>query len=85
MTMTERQLIQEILNTVAVIYEFEDADEDTSEYTLLIKQQDNDKRDLTTVNEEVKRYFQEANFNYEETLNPTDTDKPADIRVKIKR
>ncbi|KRK98745.1 hypothetical protein FD04_GL000483 [Secundilactobacillus odoratitofui DSM 19909 = JCM 15043] len=85
MAMTERQLIQEILNTVAVIYEFENADEDANEYTLLIKQQDNDTRSLETVNAEVKNYFQKADFDYQEELHPTDTDKPADVRVKIKR
>ncbi|GAA3624873.1 hypothetical protein GCM10022296_30630 [Secundilactobacillus similis DSM 23365 = JCM 2765] len=85
MAMTERQLIQEILNTVAVIYEFENADEDANEYTLLIKQQDNDTRDLATVNAEVKRYFEEADFDYQEELHPTNTDKPADLRVQIKR
>lgn len=85
MAMTERQLIQEILNTVAVIYEFENADEDANAYTLLIKQQDNDTRDLATVNAEVKRYFEEADFDYQEELHPTGTDQPADLRVQIKR
>ena len=85
MAMTERQMIQEILNTVDVIYAFEDVDEDTKEYTLLVTQQDNDSRPLETVNAEMKKYFQEADFNYKEELHPTNTDKPADIRVLIKR
>ncbi|MCH5461717.1 hypothetical protein HC026_03640 [Lactobacillus sp. LC28-10] len=83
--MTERQMIQEILNTVDVIYAFEDVDEDAKEYTLLVTQQDNDKRPIEDVNAEIKKYFQEADFNYKEELNPTHTDKPADIRVVIKR
>ncbi|MFC6253116.1 hypothetical protein ACFP1H_00620 [Secundilactobacillus hailunensis] len=83
--MTERQMIQEILNTVDVIYAFEDVDEDTKEYTLLVTQQDNDSRPLETVNAEMKKYFQEADFNYKEELHPTNTDKQADIRVLIKR
>lgn len=85
MAMTERQMIQEILNTVDVIYAFEDVDEDAKEYTLLVTQQDNDNRPLEKVNAEIKKYFQEADFNYKEELNPTNTDKPADIRVVIKR
>ncbi len=85
MAMTERQMIQEILNTVDVIYAFEDVDEDAKEYTLLVTQQDNDKRPIENVNAEIKKYFQEADFNYKEELNPTNTDKPADIRVVIKR
>mgnify|MGYP001403934272 CR=1 FL=1 len=85
MAMTERQLIQEILNTVSLIYDFENADEDTSEYTLLITQQDNDNRDLETVNTEMRHYFEDANFDYKEELHPTNTDKPADVRVTIKR
>ncbi|WP_054761782.1 hypothetical protein [Secundilactobacillus collinoides] len=83
--MTERQLIQEILNTVSLIYDFENADEDTSEYTLLITQQDNDNRDLETVNTEMRHYFEDANFDCKEELHPTNTDKPADVRVTIKR
>ena len=85
MAMTERQMIQEILNTVDVIYAFEDVDEDAKEYTLLITQQDNDTRDIKKVNEEIKKYFQEADFNYKEEINPKNTDKPADLRVEIKR
>lgn len=85
MAMTERQMIQEILNTVDVIYAFEDVDEDAKEYTLLITQQDNDKRDIKKVNEEIKKYFQEAGFNYKEEINPKNTDKKADLRVVIKR
>ncbi|ANZ62407.1 hypothetical protein AYR62_00485 [Secundilactobacillus paracollinoides] len=83
--MTERQLIQEILNTVALVYDFENADEDANEYTLLINHQDNDNRDLEAVNKEMRHYFEDANFDYKEELNPTDTDKPADLRVTIKR
>ncbi|MTV82796.1 hypothetical protein [Secundilactobacillus folii] len=85
MAMTERQLIQEILNTVDVLYEFENADEDAKAYTLLITQQDNDTRELETVNAEIKKYFQEADFDYKEELHPTKTERPADIRVDIKR
>ncbi len=58
MAMTERQMIQEILNTVDVIYAFEDVDEDAKEYTLLVTQQDNDKRPIENVNAEIKKYFQ---------------------------
>ncbi|KRM59351.1 hypothetical protein [Secundilactobacillus malefermentans] len=83
--MTERQLIQEILNSVSVLYDFEDANEDSSEYTLLLKQQGNDTRSLETVNNEVKHYFEEADFTYKEELHPTNTDKPEDIRVEIKK
>lgn len=83
MEMNERQLIQEILNTVDVLYEFENADEDSKEYTLLINRQNNDKRYLGTVNDEVKKYFKEANFTYDENLNPSDS--KAEIRVDISR
>ncbi|WP_220728581.1 hypothetical protein [Apilactobacillus xinyiensis] len=81
--MNERQLIQEILNTVDILYEFKNADEDTKEYTLLLTRQDNDTRELATVNSEMKRYFQEANFTYDETLNPSDDN--AEIKVDIAR
>ncbi|KRM68162.1 hypothetical protein FD06_GL001376 [Apilactobacillus ozensis DSM 23829 = JCM 17196] len=83
MEMNERQLIQEILNTVDVLYDFENADEDSKEYTLLITRQNNDKRDLEIVNDEMKRYFKEANFTYDEKLNPEDT--KAEVRVDIAR
>ncbi len=85
MAMTERQLIQEILNTVDLIYTFEDVDEDASEYTILVTQQDGDHRSLETVNSEMKHYFQEANFDYKEELHPTNATTAADIRVVIKR
>ncbi|GAK47300.1 hypothetical protein LOSG293_040460 [Secundilactobacillus oryzae JCM 18671] len=83
--MTEKQLIQEILNTEAVLYEFEKSDESSSSYTLLIKRQNNDKRPLEVVNDEIKHYFDDASFGYQEELNPTGTPKPEDIRVTIKK
>ncbi|GLB47300.1 hypothetical protein WR164_12790 [Philodulcilactobacillus myokoensis] len=81
--MTERQMIQEILNTVDITYDFENADDDSKEYTLLIKRQNNDRRDLDEVNQEIKNYFKDADFSYDETVRPKDTD--ADIKVDIAR
>ncbi|ANN48181.1 hypothetical protein A6F53_02535 [Levilactobacillus brevis] len=80
--MTERQLIQEILNSEAVEYSFENVDEDSKEYTLLLTRQDQDVREVTTINDEIKKYFESANFDYQEELNP---DGDADIRLVIKR
>ena len=54
MEMSERQMIQEILNTVDVIYNFENVDEDTNEYTILINRQNGDVRDLNVINDEMK-------------------------------
>ncbi|UQS87116.1 hypothetical protein MOO44_02845 [Nicoliella spurrieriana] len=79
---SERKLIQEILNTVDVLYDFENTDDDNKEYTLVLHRQDNDRRPLEEVNAEVKKYFQEANFTYKEQLNPNEG---VDIRVEIKR
>ncbi|XIF20544.1 MAG: hypothetical protein AJITA_01319 [Acetilactobacillus jinshanensis] len=84
MKMTERQLIQEILNTVDVTYSFEDVDEDNKQYTLLITRQSNDRRDLDTVNKEMKHYFKDADFSYKEDLHPDDN-KKIDARVVIAR
>jgi hypothetical protein len=81
--MTERQLIQEILNSEAVEYSFENVDEDSKEYTLLLKRQDQDVRAVETINDEIKKYFQSANFDYKEELNPEGVDD--DIRLVIKR
>ncbi|WP_395320354.1 hypothetical protein [Fructilactobacillus frigidiflavus] len=83
MKMTERQMIQEILNTVDVIFSFENVDEDTSEYTILINRQNGDVRDLNVINDEMKKYFKEADFDYKEEVEPVEID--ADIRVQIKR
>lgn len=83
MEMTERQLIQEIFNTVDVIFEFENVDEDSKEYTLQVKRQDNDVRDINEINDEMKHYFKEANFDYQEEVEPQEID--CDIRVQIKR
>ena len=80
--MTERQLIQEILNSEAVDYSFENVDEDSKEYTLLLTRQDQDVREVATINNEIKKYFESANFDYQEELNP---DGDADIRLVIKR
>ncbi|AJA80245.1 hypothetical protein ADT67_08895 [Levilactobacillus brevis] len=80
--MTERQLIQEILNSEAVEYSFENVDEDSKEYTLLLTRQGQDVREVTTINDEIKKYFESANFDYQEELNP---DGDADIRLVIKR
>ena len=82
MKMSERQLIQEILNTVDVSYSFEDTDADNKKYTLLVTRQSNDRRDLDTVNKEMKHYFKSANFSYNEDLNPDDN-KKIDARVVI--
>ncbi|CAM2843645.1 hypothetical protein FRFR103141_05860 [Fructilactobacillus fructivorans] len=82
MAMTERQMIQEILNTVDVGYDFENVDEDNKQYTLLIKRQDNDVRDLNEINAEIKEYFKDADFSYDEQVEPKDID--ADIRVEVK-
>ncbi|GAY72099.1 hypothetical protein [Lentilactobacillus kosonis] len=80
--MTERQMIQEILNTVDVLYEFENTDDDNKEYTILVHRQDGDKRPLADINTEIKKYFQEADYSYNETLNPSDD---TDISITIKR
>ncbi|MBW1604854.1 hypothetical protein [Lactobacillus sp. Sy-1] len=79
---SERKLIQEILNTVDVLYDFEHTDDDNKEYTLVLHRQDNDERPLEEVNSEIKNYFKEADFSYEEQLNPNEG---VDIRVEIKR
>ncbi|MEJ6400111.1 hypothetical protein [Nicoliella lavandulae] len=79
---SERKLIQEILNTVDVLYDFEHTDDDNKEYTLVLRRQDNDERPLEQINKEIKHYFQEANFTYNEQLNPN---VDVDIRVEIKR
>ncbi|AKP64770.1 hypothetical protein FC99_GL000827 [Levilactobacillus koreensis JCM 16448] len=81
--MTERQLIQEILNSEAIEYKFENVDEDSKEYTLLLKRQDQDVRAVETLNDEIKKYFESANFDYQEELNPEGVDD--DIRLVIKR
>ena len=80
--MTERQLIQEILNSEAVEYSFENVDEDSKEYTLLLTRQDQDVREVATINNEIKKYFESAYFDYQEELHP---DGDADIRLVIKR
>ncbi|WP_191983105.1 hypothetical protein [Apilactobacillus quenuiae] len=83
MEMTERQLIQEILNTVDVVYDFENADEDNKEYTLLITRQKEDTRELSTINNEMKKYFKEADFSYDEDMEPKNSG--AEIKVDIAR
>ncbi|WP_061775798.1 hypothetical protein [Levilactobacillus senmaizukei] len=80
--MTERQLIQEILNSEAVLYSFENVDEDSKEYTLLLTRQDKDVRPVEEINDEIKAYFQDAGFDYQEELNPAGD---SDIRLVIKR
>ena len=84
MKMSERQVIQEILNTVDVKYDFENVDESQKHYTLLVTRQSNDRRDLKTVNQEMKHYFKAADFSYDEDLNPDDN-KKIDARVEIAR
>lgn len=84
MEMSERQMIQEILNTVDVKYSFEDVDEESKAYTILVTRQSNDRRDLDTVNSEMKHYFKDADFDYNEDLNPDDN-KKIDARVKISK
>ncbi|EEI20481.1 MAG: hypothetical protein ABF753_07720 [Lentilactobacillus hilgardii] len=81
MEMTERQLIQEILNTVDVIYKFVNTDDDKKEYEIVINRQDGDHRPLEEVNKEIKHYFTDANFSYDEKLNDGDDD----IHVDVKR
>ena len=39
-------------------------------------------REVATINNEIKKYFESANFDYQEELNP---DGDADIRLVIKR
>ncbi|MFC6206607.1 MULTISPECIES: hypothetical protein [Levilactobacillus] len=80
--MTERQVIQEILNSEALEYSFENVDEDSKEYTLLLKRQEQDVRSVDELNNEIKKYFQSADFDYQEELNP---EGDADIRLVIKR
>lgn len=80
--MTERQVIQEILNSEAILYSFENVDEDSKEYTLLLKRQDKDVRPVEELNDEIKKYFESANFDYQEELNP---EGEGDIRLVIKR
>lgn len=81
--MTERQLIQEILNSEAIEYHFENVDEDSNEYTLILKRLDKDVRPVEEINGEIKHYFESADFSYNEELNPAGVD--ADIRLTIKR
>ncbi|KOY75438.1 Uncharacterized protein RZ54_03900 [Apilactobacillus kunkeei] len=66
--MTERQLIQQILNTVDVEYNFENVDSDNSAYDIKVFQQKKDRRPLKNVNDELKKYFNEAGFNYTEHI-----------------
>ncbi|AQW20811.1 hypothetical protein PL11_002215 [Lentilactobacillus curieae] len=80
--MTERQMIQEILNTVDVMYDFENTDDDKKEYDISIHRQTGDKRPLEQINSEIKKYFQESDFSYDETLNPSDD---IDIAINVKR
>ncbi|KRL94298.1 hypothetical protein FD28_GL000446 [Levilactobacillus hammesii DSM 16381] len=80
--MTERQVIQEILNSEAILYSFENVDEDSKEYTLLLQRQDKDVRPVEELNDEIKKYFESANFDYKEQLNP---EGEGDIRLVIKR
>ena len=80
--MTERQVIQEILNSEAVLYSFENVDEDSKEYTLLLQRQDKDVRPIEELNDEIKKYFESAYFQYKEELNP---EGEGDIRLVIKR
>lgn len=82
MEMTERQLIQEILNTVDVIYKFVNTDDDKKDYEIAINRQDGDNRPLEDVNKEIKHYFTDAEFSYDEQLNTADGD---DIHVEVKR
>lgn len=44
--MTERQLIQQILNTVDVEYNFNNVDSDNSDYDIKVFQQKEDRRSL---------------------------------------
>ncbi|MCX8743656.1 hypothetical protein J3U50_06590 [Lactobacillus sp. B3795] len=66
--MTERQLIQQILNTVDVEYNFVNVDSDNSAYDIKAFQQKKDRRPLKNVNDELKKYFKEAGFNYTEHI-----------------
>jgi hypothetical protein len=80
MVMNERELIQEILNTVDVLYDFKNADEDKKKYTLLLNLQKGDNRKLESINSEMKNYFKEAKFTYDEVLNLDDS---AAIKIDI--
>lgn len=66
--MTERQLIQQILNTVDIEYHFINVDANTSTYDIKAFQQKEDVRSIEKVNSELKRYFEEAGFNYTENI-----------------
>lgn len=81
--MTEKQLIEEILNTVDVDYTFASLKDSIKEYILTISRKDGDRRPLEQLNEEIKHYFEEANFDYTETIQPKDDLE--DLMVKIKR
>ncbi|WP_283680052.1 hypothetical protein [Lentilactobacillus sp. Marseille-Q4993] len=80
--MTERQMIQEILNTVDVTYDFENTNDDTKEYDIAIVRQKEDKRPVDEINGEIKKYFQEADFSYDEKISP---DENTDILVSVKK
>ncbi|UDM32058.1 hypothetical protein [Lentilactobacillus laojiaonis] len=81
--MTEKQMIDQILNTVDVLYKFGEVNADKGKYIILVKQQDGDRRKLQQVNEEIKKYFEEADFTYTESIKPADGLE--DIRIEIKR
>lgn len=66
--MTERQLIQQILNTVDVEYNFNNVDSDNSDYDIKVFQQKEDRRSLKKVNDELKKYFKDAHFKYSEHI-----------------
>lgn len=70
--MTERQLIQEILNTEDVEYEFKNVDKDTSRYDINVFLQKEDRRPLPTISAELQHYFNDAGFNYTENTGDND-------------
>lgn len=70
--MTERQLIQQILNTVDIEYDFVNVDTDASDYDIKVFQQKEDNRPIADINKELENYFNEAGFKYSENTGEDD-------------
>jgi len=76
----ERKLIYVILNDEDVDYDLE---EQPKQYVVYIRRQKGDTRDLDVVSAEIKRLFDDAELNYQETVKPEG--KKADIVLTVKR
>ncbi|VDG20335.1 hypothetical protein [Lactiplantibacillus mudanjiangensis] len=76
----ERKLIYVILNDEDVDYDLE---EQPDQYVVYIRQQNGDTRALDLVNTEIKKLFDDADLNYQETVKPAN--KKADIVLTVQR